>query len=217
MKKVIAKLITLFAVTLSLIFALVSCSNSVVTSPKGETGSPETEINVVTENVGDHGETEKPQVVNVESTLWPERSLEELVTDAELIVRAKYVGHDPSYRNEEGTDRHVYTDHRFEVLEAYKGDRKVGDEVVVKCYGGEFEGQLYVSEDQTQFKDGQEYIMILTNETDENDVPTENDKYWHYPPKGILALDEDGKYTAIDPSVSFTAEEFRSEVEKILG
>ena len=216
--KLFEKMVSVVLGLLLIVVFLVSCST--MPASKESESRPVSESGFLSNNqdvTDTQSVTEEEQFITISNALWPERSLEELVTDAELIVRAKYVGHDPSYRNEEGTDRHVYTDHRFEVLESYKGDRKVGDEVVVKCYGGEFEGQLYVSEDQTQFKDDQEYIMILTHETDGNDVPTENDKYWHYPPKGILTLGEDGKYTAIDPSVSFTAEEFRSEVEKILG
>ena len=148
---------------------------------------------------------------------WPYRSLEEIVDGADYIVRAKNVGHEPSYRDEEGTDRHIYTDYIFEILESFKGDRVVGDKVTVKWYGGELDGEKSVVAGETPINEGQEYILILSHETDENDVPTENDKYMFYPPRGILADDGTGVFTARDPAISFTADGFRAEVEKILG
>lgn len=144
---------------------------------------------------------------------WPDRSLEEIVGEADLIVRVKNVGFEPSYRDNGG----LYTDFIFEVVESYKGDRAVGEDVAVKCIGG-FIGDIKTSTpSETPVNEGQEYILILSHETDENDVPTENDKYMFYPPRGILADDGTGVFTAKDPAISFTADGFRTEVEKILG
>ena len=103
------------------------------------------------------------------------------------------------------------------MVESYKGDRAVGDDVAVKCLGG-FIGDLKASTPvETPVNEGQEYILILSHETDENDVPTTNDKFEYYPPRGILADDGTGVFTAEDPAISFTADGFRAEVEKILG
>ncbi len=144
---------------------------------------------------------------------WPYRSLEELVTGADLIIRAKNVGFEPSYRD----NGVLYTDFVFEVVESYKGDRGVGDDVAVKCYGG-FIGDIKTSTPvETPVNEGQEYILILSHETDENDELTENDKYMYYPPKGILTEGDDAVFTAQDPAISYTVPEFRAEVEKILG
>ena len=161
-------------------------------------------------------ETEPKETVpymNSMQTEWPDRSFEEIVGEADLIVRAKNVGFEPSYRD----NGVLYTDFIFEVVESYKGDRGVGDDVAVKCLGG-FIGDLKTgTPGETPIKEGQEYILILSHETDENDVPTENDKYMFYPPRGILADDGTGVFTAEDPAISFTADGFRAEVEKILG
>ena len=153
---------------------------------------------------------------NIENKEMSDKILADL-DGADYIVRAKNVGHEPSYRDEEGTDRHIYTDYIFEILESFKGDRVVGDKVTVKWYGGELDGEKSVVAGETPINEGQEYILILSHETDENDVPTENDKYMFYPPRGILADDGTGVFTARDPAISFTADGFRAEVEKILG
>jgi len=182
------------------------------TEPK-ETEPKETEI----ETTPDPRAYEVDLPVFVYAYSWPERSIEELVRDADLIVLTKNIGKEPSYRNEEGTDRHVYTDYLFEVTESYKGDVNPGDTVKVKCTGGEYGGERFLTAEEVEISEGKEYILILTHETDENDELTGSDKYVFFPPKGILAQGGNGKYTALDPSVSYTEDEFVAQIERILG
>ncbi len=179
----------------------------------GTSAQTETDADTATKEV----QFESDLPVTVFSQVWPDLSLEELVTGADLIVRAKNFGAEPSYVNEEGTDRHVYTDYLFEVTESYKGDVRPGDTVKVKYYGGDYDGMRYVIAGEVEIREGREYILILTRETDENDEPTGSGKYVFFPPKGILAQGGNGKYTALDPSVSYTEDEFVAQIERILG
>lgn len=211
--------------TICLVIISVMLISAMLTSCSGKTTSPQVKENEenkktafeVTNDRDENSNSDEGKLFNVLSMSWPDRSLEEIVDGADYIVRAKNVGHEPSYRDEEGADRHIYTDYIFEILESFKGDRVVGDTVTVKWYGGELDGEKSVVAGETPINEGQEYILILSHETDENDKLTENDRYVYYPPRGILADDGTGVFTANDPAISFTADEFRAEVERMLG
>lgn len=139
---------------------------------------------------------------------WPDVSFDELIESSELIIRGTCTGYSESYIE----DDLPFTDYYFEVAETVKGACAENDIVTVKCYGGTTETEELTLVGMPKIEIGNEFVLILSPETDAEGEVVPNGRYRFYPPRGILSADGSGVYTAADPSVSYTVEQLREKI-----
>ena len=103
-----------------------------------------------------------------------------------------------------GDKTFIYTNLYFSVEEVLKGDVKPGDEIVIKKYGGELNGERAIKDDGVQYREGERDVLFLGTNEDGNYVVFAGD-YGQFP------VDTAGRTTNFnDQAVS--VEDFKSEI-----
>lgn len=148
---------------------------------------------------------------------YPPRTIEELVADSVLIVRAKAVAAMPSEKRE----NMVVTDRLFEILQVYLGDKKAGDRITVEMLGGRIGDTEYVASGEKALQNDEEVILILSYPRDENDKIISQEYYIYYPPAGIYYAAKDfsaksgERFVANDPNFSFDTATIQTRIDAI--
>lgn len=112
---------TLCSIIFSLCFLMIACR------PLGPSGDREKEM-------ADYKSMEKTI-----DTVYPVLSLEELSDYSDLIVSAKFKAYDDPFpvTPHGGGEPFIFKDANFEIVEVFKGDAEVNDQIVVRIQGGQ--------------------------------------------------------------------------------
>ena len=146
-----------------------------------------------------------------------QKSIDELVASSALIVRANMVDIMPSEKRNEL----VVTDHIFEILEVYSGDKKAGDKITVEMLGGVLNDTKYVANGERGVQSGDEVILILSYPTDENDKIISTDYYVYYPRAGIyykndkVSMKDGEQFVANDSSRKLNTSTIQAQIDEI--
>lgn len=140
--------------------------------------------------------------VIVESS-YPNMTKEELVTESELVIEAKYKGHTPPFKvvPEDGRAPMVFKDSKFEIVKVYKGNKSEGDVIAVRSLGGQVENPdgsiTSTSSDEFNIKyNGKNNYLFFLSSYPGGDYKTKEDYY--NPVAG-----PNGIYVKVDKEESF--------------
>lgn len=90
-----------------------------------------------------------------------------------------------------GDKTFIYTNLTFAVEEVLKGDVKAGEEITIKKYGGELDGERAIKDDGVQYRKGGLEVLFLGTNEDGNYVVFAGDL-------GQFPVAEDGTVTDFD-------------------
>lgn len=167
------------------------------------------------------------------SGLIAELSMNEILENSSVIVRAVYSGDSKSLRVQSAVSdsERIFTDHYFTQIEVMRGEITDTKRLAVRLEGGLIENYNEICDDNPELEKGREYILCLYNPGGYYEYNTEDEHYYVtgvnqgvFPLTGAQSsftaggsattvLDEsykrlDGAVTA--KNVSFTAESLKS-------